>query len=150
MYPREVATDEDEYKWDDMAEILGTETPWDADDVGGIFVGREDGHSKLHIYVNVDNREMLSIEKRMARTTTESTVDSFRQNHRTLIIYHLYLLGISDKSGNMVTDSDGISNIERMDYADYRNEMIRLNRTALYATREYLDTVREAQDLDSR
>lgn len=149
-YVREVATDEDEYKWDDMAQILGTETPWDADDVGGIFVGREDGHSKLHIYVNVDNREMLSIEKRMARTTTESTVDSFRQNHRTLIIYHLYLLGISDKSGNMVTDSDGISNIERMDYADYRSEMIRLNRTALYATREYLDTVREAQDLDSR
>jgi len=144
-----VTTDEDEYKWDDMAEILGIETPWDADDVGGIFVTHEDGHSKLHIYINVDNKEMLSVESRMARTNTENIIQSFRQNHRALIIYHLYLLGISNESGQLITDFDKMGNGERMNYADYRNEMIRLNRTALYATKEYLDTIRELQDAEN-
>ena len=148
-YVREVTTDEDESKWDDMAEILSIESPWDADDVGGIFVAHEDGHSKLHIYINVDNKEMLSVENRMARTNTENTIESFRQNHRALIIYHLYLLGISDESGKLITDFEKIENGERMNYADYRNEMIRLNRTALYATKEYLDTVREVQNAEN-
>ncbi len=148
-YVREVAVDEDEFRWDDMAEILGTESPWDADDVGGIFVAHDDGHPRLHIYINVDNSEMLSIEKRMARTNTENTIEAFRQNHRALIVYHLYLLGISDKSGNLITDFESIGSSERMDYIDYRSEMIRLNRTALYATREYLDTVREMESTES-
>jgi len=148
-YVREVTTDEDESKWDDMAEILSIESPWDADDVGGIFVAHEDAHPKLHIYVNVDNREMLSVENRMARTNTENTIESFRQNHRALIIYHLYLLGISDECGKLITDFEKIENGERMNYADYRNEMIRLNRTALYATKEYLDTIRDLQNAEN-
>lgn len=148
-YVREITVDEDDFRWDDMAEILGTESPWDADDVGGIFVAHDDGHPRLHIYINVDNKEMLSIEKRMARTNTENTIETFRQNHRALIVYHLYLLGISDKSGNLVTDFENIGSSERMDYIDYRSEMIRLNRTALYATREYLDTVREIENTEN-
>jgi hypothetical protein len=149
-YVREVATDEDENKWDDMSEILGTESPWNADDVGGILVAHEDEHSKLHIYINVDNKEMLSVETRMARTNTENTIESFRQNHRALIIYHLYLLGISDESGNLITDLENgnIDNANPMDYSEYRNEMIRLNRTALYATKEYLDTIREMENIE--
>lgn len=148
-YVREVTTDKDESKWDDMAEILSTESPWDGDDVGGIFVAHDDGHSKLHIYINVDNKEMLRVENRIAKTNTENTIESFRQNHRALIIYHLYLLGISDESGNLITDIEKIGNGERMNYAEYRNEMIRLNRTALYATKEYLDTVREVQNAEN-
>jgi len=148
-YVREVTTDEDESKWDDMVETLSTESPWDGDDVGGIIVAHDDGHSKLHIYINVDNKEMLRVENRMAKTNTENTIESFRQNHRALIIYHLYLLGISDESGNLITDIEKIGNGEQMNYAKYRNEMVRLNRTALYATKEYLDTVREVQNAEN-
>jgi hypothetical protein len=132
-----------------MVETLSTESPWDGDDVGGIIVAHDDGHSKLHIYINVDNKEMLRVENRMAKTNTENTIESFRQNHRALIIYHLYLLGISDESGNLITDIETIGNGEQMNYAKYRNEMIRLNRTALYATKEYLDTVREVQNAEN-
>jgi hypothetical protein len=61
----------------------------------------------------------------------------------------LYLLGISDESGNLITDLEKIGNGEPMNYANYRNEMIRLNRTALYATKEYLDTLKEFQNAEN-
>ena len=148
-YVREVTTDQGEYSWDYMTEIPGIESRWNADDVGGIFLTHEDGHARLHICINVDNREMLSVERRIARTNTESAIESFRQNHRALLTYHLYLIGISDESGNLITDREKIGGGERMDYSDYRNEMIRLNRTGLYATKEYLDTVKELEGTDS-
>jgi hypothetical protein len=148
-YVREVPTDEDDQKWDDMPEILGMESAWNADDVGGTCVTNEDGNSRLHIYLNVDNKEMLSAEGKMAKKNTESAIEAFRQNHRTLIIYHLYLLGISDESGKLISDPEEMGKGERMNYGDYRNEMIRLNRTALYATREYLDAIKEIESTDN-
>jgi len=150
-YVREVTTNEDESKWDDMKEILGAESPWNADDVGGIAITHENGPSKLHIYINVDNNELANVEKRMTKTNTENTIESFRQNHRALIIYHLYLLGVSDESGNLITDLEkgNIGDWNRLEYGEYRNEMIRLNRTALWATKEYLDTIREIQNIDN-
>jgi hypothetical protein len=146
-YVREVTTDEDERKWDDMTEILSIDSPWGSEDVGGIFVAHDEGSPKLHIYINVDNKELLGVETRMARTNTEKTIESFRQNHRALITYHLYLLGISDESGNLITDPEKIGTGQQMDYDHYRNEMIRLNRTALYATKEYLDTIKEIEGI---
>jgi hypothetical protein len=134
-----------------MAQILGTESPWNGDDVGGIYISNDDGHQKLHIYINLDNKEMTAAENKMAKRNSENTLDSFRQNHRALITYHLYLLGISDETGelrkpNAEDDSNTIAN--SMDYSEYRKEMIRLNRTALYATKEYLDTIRELDNID--
>ncbi|APV43732.1 hypothetical protein Dform_00373 [Dehalogenimonas formicexedens] len=146
-YVRQVTSSEDDDKWDDMQEILGIDTPWNADDVGGITVTHDDGRSQLHIYLNVDNRETLNVENRLARANSESDIENSRQNHRTLLVYHLYLLGISDENGNFVADLEkGAGNQGQMDYKAYRNEMIRLNRTALYASKEYLDSFKEGQN----
>ena len=92
---------------------------------------------------------MSTIEGRIAKTNTENVIESFRQNHRAFLIYHLYLLGISDESGNLITDLEEIGIGEKISYTAYRNEMIRLNRTALYAAKEYLDTVKEMQYIDN-
>jgi hypothetical protein len=148
-YVREVPANEEDKRWDDMQGILDCDSPWNSEDVGGTYVASEDG--KLHIYLNVDNKEMLAAESKMVKRNTESTIEAFRQNHRALIIYHLYLLGISDGSGRLITvpGSEEVAKGSRMKYSDYRNEMIRLNRTALYATREYLDAIKEIEGTDN-
>ncbi len=55
-------------------------------------------------------------------------LQGFREHHRLLLLYNLYLLANQRLENEIEQDE--------IEYSKYRGEMIRLNRTLLYAQKE--------------
>ena len=127
---KEIPQSDDEKSWTEMSDVLEC-AQWTGKDVGAFYITGQDSDREIHLYLNVDNQELLEAEKRIARRSS-ATLDSFREAHRTLLCLHLYGIAVNEPS----TDD--------LPYEKYQEEMIRVNRTLLYAHKEFLDS----SDLD--
>ena len=127
---KEIPQSDDEKSWTEMSDVLECE-PWTGKDVGAFYITGQDSDREIHLYLNVDNQELLEAGRRMARRSS-ATLDNFREAHRTLLCLHLYGIAVDESS----TDD--------LPYEKYQDEMIRVNRTLLYAHKEFLDS----SDLD--
>ena len=125
---REIKEDQSEYSWADMPRVLGDGTAWTAEDVGAFYVQELDGGSQIHFYLNVDNSLLRQAERRVARQRSENEVDSLRQFQRTVLCGHLYAIARPASDSFSAPDSAYW----------YRDEMIRLNSTAMYAHQQFI------------
>ena len=128
---REMIVGEGEFSWADMPEILGDGDTWTSEDVGAYYIQETDSERLIHFYLNVDNRLLKQTEERMARQRSERGVDALREFQRTVLCGHLY--SIADESATKSSET-------KPGYG-YRDEMIRVNSTALYAHQQFVANV---------
>ena len=126
---REIKVDEDDVSWTDMPNILADGDEWSAEDVGAFYIEPHDTDRVIHFYLNVDNGPLKQAERRVARSQSESGIDAFREFQRTVLCGHLYAIS---------TTQTGDSSESEHTYSGYRNEMIRVNATALYAHQQFV------------
>ena len=125
---REIKEDEGDFSWADMPDILGGGSKWTAEDVGAYYIQESDNDRVMHLYLNVDNRILRQVEQRVARQQSESGVDALREFQRTVLCGHLYAIA---------TTQSGYSSESESPYS-YRDEMVRVNSTALFAQQQFL------------
>ena len=147
---RRFPSDNTEESWENMANILALDSAWNSADAAAYVIGEadaEDGSQRqLTLYLNADNAELKTAERRLAETRSETTIDTFRLQHRTLLCYHLYLMAVNEieRAGsepNSVPDAE-----EAPLYVRYRHEMIRINNTLLYSQREFQQSLQDSSD----
>ena len=121
----EIRSGDDGVAWEDMPEILDVLEPWNNEDVGAFLETEEHpDQKKIIFYLNVDNRELREIERKIARRQSEKKMDTFRIMHRTLLCFHLHSLATRSE-----TNSE--------DYW-YREEIRRVSKTLLYTHEEFM------------
>ena len=149
---------EHEETWHGVAEILSCD-PWNNEDVGAYLVGfddnTEDEQHQLTFYLNADNRDLQDAERRISERRSETSVDSVRQYHRTLLCYYLYQMALDEIGRNSIGRANYNSDANQQqpqevfrDYQNYRPELIRLNRTLLYAQREFYESLMATVPVD--
>ena len=132
-----------------MGDRLSTESNWSGEDVAAYIIneptnGDEDGR-ELVFYLNADNTELRNAERRMAERRSETMVESVRQNHRTLLCYHMYLRALEEIRHTSVSNAPWADSGDRdsVAYERYKGEMKRLNTTLLYAQREIYESLQD-------
>ena len=125
---QEIKADEDEVSWADMPAILGNDDAWTAEDVAAFYIEELDSDREIHFYLNVDNRLLKQAEERVAHRRSESGVDALREFQRTVLCGHLYSIASSRASSSPESESA----------YGYRDEMIRVNSTILFAHQQFI------------
>ena len=147
---RRFPADESEESWDNMAAILDTESSWGGTDVAAYVIHEDDDaredQRRIVFYLNADNNALRTAEQRLVETRSETTVDSFRQQFRTLICYHLYLMAINEIERNTRESEITSDRYDGPAYLGYRQEMIRMNNTLLYSQREFQQALENVSD----
>ena len=152
---RRFPANDTERRWDEMPDILSTESVWTGEDVAAYIVNESTSGNgderEVVFYLNADNSELREAERRMTERRSETIVERIREHHRALLCYHMYLRALNE---TQETDGDAIDfsgSSEELDFASYeryREEMRRTNATLLYAQREFADLVQDDSDED--
>ena len=124
----EIQSGNDSISWEEMAEILALEEPWNEEDVGAYYKTGELEQQKITFCLNADNGNLREIEKKVAKRKSELSMDSFRTMHRTLLCFHLHGLATQEKQET------------QSDYW-YRDELRRVSATLLYTHAEFIETL---------
>ena len=147
---RQFPANESERRWDDMPDILSTDTIWSGEDVAAFMVNDStDGNGderELVFYLNADNSELREAERRMTERRSDTIVEAVRQHHRALLCYHMYLMALIETQGSERDAIDLTWHSEGVDFASYeryREEMRRTNTTLLYAQRDFADLLED-------
>ena len=147
---RQFPPDDSEVSWLNMAEILDLDSGWAGADAAAYVIGEADADDgsqrQLTFYLNADNSELRNAERRLAQTRSETTIDTFRQQHRTLLCYHLYLMAVNEIERAESDPAFAADVDETPMYARYRQEMIRINNTLLYSQREFQQSPEDGLD----
>jgi len=126
---REMPVADGDKAWSEMAELFESDRAWSAGDVGGYYVTSGDERA-IHFYLNVDNGPLRVTERHVARRHSDAGLDALRQYQRTLVCYYLYQLAVAD------LDQTGTG--EQRGYDVYREELMRVNHTLLFAQQEFV------------
>ena len=124
---REIRVEEDDVSWADMAQILGDGNSWTGEDVGAYYIQDSDNEKVMHFYLNTENKALKQAEQRIARQKSAGGVDTLREFQRTVICGHLYAIATTRPADLTGSDSP----------YSYREEMVRVNSTALYAQQQF-------------
>ena len=144
---REIPATDQEVSWDDMQNIFDTE--WEAKDVAGynLSPGESPEETEIIFYLNADNLELREAERHITSARMEATVDRVRQYHRTLLCYYLYQMAVNELERNQAnTSQEGSNDQTNYSYLGYREEMMRLNKTLIYAQREFLGSLETLEE----
>ena len=144
---REIPAIDQEVSWEDMRDVFDIE--WEANDVAGydLIPGESAEETEIAFYLNADNLELTEAERRITSARMEATVDRVRQYHRTLLCYYLYQMAVNELERNQVNISqEGSNDQTNYSYLGYREEMMRLNKTLIYAQREFLVSVDASEE----
>ena len=125
---REIKVDEGDFSWADMPGILGDGSVWTAQDVGAYYIQGSDNDRVMHFYLNAENRVLKQAEQRVAHQRSEAGVDTLREFQRTVLCGHLYAIATTRSRNSLGAESP----------YGYRDEMIRVNSTALFAQQQFL------------
>ena len=82
----------------------------------------------MHFYLNAENRVLKQAEQRVAHQRSEAGVDTLREFQRTVLCGHLYAIATPRSRNSLEAEST----------YGYRDEMIRVNSTALFAQQQFL------------
>ena len=89
---------------------------------------------RFHFYLNVDSKALKDAKEEVVRSRSESAVEDLWSFQRTVLCGHLYALATHRATNQSTQESDH-------DYSTYREEMIRVNATTLYAYKQFIANV---------
>jgi hypothetical protein len=145
---RRTPGDETEESWEGMPGILDTQSPWGATDVAAYNLPEVNeregsGRGKVVFYLNAENNDLLHAERRVAERRGENSFTAAREYHRTLLCFYLYQMAAAEIAADGRANSFARQDVEAASgvrrYEEYREEMVWLNRTLLYAQREFYE-----------